>query len=86
MKPWNSNDLKQHCAMSIVSTLEIPVLLLAKFKFKCFIAIDESIGCRADILGLHSANERWRYKVTMSLVGGRKPKINPGMSKLGFTI
>ena len=29
------------------------------------------------ILGLRPANERRRYKVTASLIGWAKPKINP---------
>ena len=34
------------------------------------------------ILGLRSANERRRYKLTLSLIAGRKPKISPGMHKI----
>ena len=31
------------------------------------------------VLGLHPANERRRYKVTLSLIGRRKPIINPAL-------
>ena len=37
------------------------------------------------ILGLHPANERHRYKVTLSLIGWAQPKINPGLCLLSWT-